>query len=463
MTIFLTISKGLVARNILQNDFYRLIKERFDSVVILTTASQDDRFIQEFSAENVTILPLENTRETFLGRLINNMSRYIIYNGRTEMMSAYNYDRNPEVPFIIWYPKYICLKMVFKPLSNIKIIRRILQWIDVHCLQKDIVKKYQKCIQKYRPDIIFATSIVDDTEAALIKAAKKEKVKTIAMVKSWDNFSKKYFSVKSDVFAVWNQFMLRQAIHLQDYEQDHVKIVGIPQFDYYVDTSRLESREAFCKRVGLDPEKKIIFFGSEGKLMPTDPSIVHVIKDFIKNGELIDDCQIFVRPHFAYTNDREKFKDFLNEDTVIVDDTHHFSSNFSDTWDYSEEQMNHFLNCIYHSSMVINTASTLTADAIALDKPVILIQFEGYEKKSKYEAVAGWYTSDYYSEVMSFHAAHEAKDILRLKNAINICLKDPDTLKNEREKFKKHFCYAIDGKSGERLSNMVTNMVKKTI
>jgi len=458
--LMITISKGLIARNLLQNDFYELVKKHFDRVVILTTASADKRFLDEFKADNVFFIPLVPIKDTFLGKLIGNISRYIIYNGRTEMMGAYNFDRDKNTPFLFWYPKYLLLKLIFNPLSKIKILRKILQKFDYLFLNRNEVEEYKELIKKYNPSVVLVTNIIDDTEAVLLKAAQKEKIPTIAMVKSWDNLSKRYFGARADNFAVWNEFMKKQAINLQDYTKDQITIIGVPQFDYYIDKSRLLGHEEFCRRVGLDPQKKIIFFGSEGKLMPTDPNIVKVIEDFIINRELVRDCQVFVRPHFAYTNDREKFKDFFESNNIIVDKTHNFSSSFSDKWDYSREQIDHFLNCIYHSEMIINTASTLTADAMALDKPVILIKFEGYEKKSKYESVAGWYTSDYYKEVVSFKAASEADSVSILKECINQYLEDRDILCAQREKFKQYFCYKVDGKSGKRLFDVLARQTR---
>ncbi|PIR56362.1 MAG: hypothetical protein COU73_01460 [Parcubacteria group bacterium CG10_big_fil_rev_8_21_14_0_10_46_32] len=463
MTIFITIAKGLIARNLLQNDFYALVKKHFDKVVVLSTAWSDERFVTEFGGSNVVFLPLPQAPDTFASKLIGNLSRYIIYNGRTEMMSAYNFDRGKDVPVIWWYPKYLILKAVFVPLSKITSLRKLLRKIDVAFLHKKTVAKYRALIKEHAPNVVFVSNIVDNTEAALVKAARRERVPSVAMVKSWDNFSKQYFGASADTFAVWNQFMAEQAHALQDYKKEAIAIVGVPQFDYYADHFCIVPREVFCKRAGLDPNKKIIFFGSEGKLMPTDPNIVEVMRDFIKNNELAEECQVFVRPHFAYTHDREKFKDFFSSKEVVVDASHKSSSGFSDGWDYSREQMEYFLNAIHHAAVVVNTASTLTADALALNRPVILIAFEGYEKKTTYESVAGWYTSDYYQKIVSFHAALMADSVARLRSAINECLADPDILSPARKKFKDYFCFKVDGGAGKRLFSVVyqeTNSIK---
>lgn len=460
--VMVTISKGLIARNLLQNDFYELLKKHFDKVVILTTASASQRFIDEFKAGNVCIIPLLEARDIFFGKLIANINRYIIYNDGTEMLTGHNFDRRRGISFICWRFKHLLLRLIFLPLSKIKILRRILQKIDYVFLHRETVRHYRALIKKYQPNVVFATNIMDEAEAALLKAARREKVFSLAMAKSWDNLSKKYFRARADTLLVWNQFMLKQAQKLQDYKKDEVAMVGVPQFDYYIDRSRLLSREEFCSRAGLDPKKKIIFFGSEGKLLLTDPDIVGLMRNFIKNGELADACQVFVRPHWAYTNDRAKFRDFFNVREVVVDGLHCFSSGFSDSWDYSREQMDHFFNSIYHSAVVVNTASTLTLDAIALNRPVILIQFAGHEKPLRYESVANLYTSDYYKEVLSFKAALTVDSAESLRAAIDSCLQNSDILGVERDRLKQNFFFMVDGQAGKRLFNVVYNAACRT-
>ncbi|OIO49825.1 MAG: hypothetical protein AUJ34_00490 [Parcubacteria group bacterium CG1_02_41_12] len=95
-----------------------------------------------------------------------------------------------------------------------------------------------------------------------------------------------------------------------------------------------------------------------------------------------------------------------------------------------------------------------------MNKPVILIMFDGGEKKSRYESVSDLYTSDYYKKVVSFSVAFEAKNVSSLKDYINQCLRDPDSLRAQQEKFKQYFCHLVDGKSGKRLFDLIYDTTK---
>lgn len=457
MTIFISISRGLVARNILQNDFLKLIKKHFKKIIILSPAYNDKQFINEFNGQGVEFVELKESKVSNFEEIVARIFSFLIFNKNTKRLILYDTADNnrSRLKYIRQYGKYILLRMIFQPLTWLKFPRKFLLHFDYYFLQRKAVNEFRVLIKKYQPDLVFSASIMEYADAALLKAARKEGIKSAAMPKSWDNPSKGYFRARADKVAVWSPFVKKQMIKLQDYKKEDLEIVGVPQFDYYIDENRILSREKFCQKLGLDPAKKIILFGSEGKLMPADPEIVRIILNFIKRKELTDKCQILIRPHFAYNGDRDKFKDFFQEESVKVDDFNNPSKYFSDSWDYSQEQMNHFLNIIYHSDLVISTCSTLSLDAIALHKPAIVIKFDAGGKRPLFRSVARWYVCDYYSRILELGGVFKAESINGLKKGINLLLKKPRCFSCQENKIRDEFCYKIDGQSGKRLFSFI--------
>src|SRR3989338_3312607 len=98
--------------------------------------------------------------------------------------------------------------------------------------------------------------------------------------------------------------------------------------------------------------------------------------------------------------------------------------------------MDIFMNSLYHSDMVINTASTLTIDAVAMNKPVVLIKFDGYKKRPLHTSAVRWYIGDYFNDILNFNACLVADSVSSLRAAVNTCLKDQGILKTEREALK---------------------------
>ncbi len=124
--------------------------------------------------------------------------------------------------------------------------------------------KYEEYFRKYKPDLVFATTILGKVDISFLKIAKKKKIKNIAMAKGWDSVDRRLFRVCPDKLMVFNRVMKETVAKLQDVPEKDIFITGFPQFDIYSRKDLLLPRAEFFKKIGLDPVKKLIFFGSEG-------------------------------------------------------------------------------------------------------------------------------------------------------------------------------------------------------
>jgi hypothetical protein len=104
--ILLSISGGAQARNLLQNDFYKLLKESGCKIIIVTSAHDDARFIKEFGGQNVTMLPLLDAHEPFLDYVFGRGNSFLIYNRNTVRLSLYDYVEPPKTTKICYVACY---------------------------------------------------------------------------------------------------------------------------------------------------------------------------------------------------------------------------------------------------------------------------------------------------------------------------------------------------------------------
>ena len=455
MKIAITISRGGIARNILQNEFFELLKKEAEEIFLITTAHADDeRFRQEFGAENVTFLPFIEDYSDKISGFLQKFNQLLVFNRNTKRLFLYDYVG--ETGNIgIKYIKYILSGIIFFPLSKISFIKKISWWVDNKFAQKNLVDRYRKMLEVNKPHMVFVTSLADENESALLKAAGTLGIPTVGMPKSWDNPSKRLFQTKADKVVVWNPFMTKQMVKLQGYKRKNIVEIGVPQFDHYIDKSKLLSKEEFCSKNSLDPQKKIIVFGSEGKLIPSDSYVSECLTNIINSDSLIDECQLFIRPHFGYKQDEKKFTNLLDKKNVVIDTRNNPSSNFRDKWDYSREQMDHLFNLICHADVLVTTCSTLLIDATAVGTPTILIFFDDKSNAPFYKSVRRWYECDYYHEIRKLKAAREAHSPGGLAQHLNELLKNPNTLLPEREKMIEEFIYKIDGLAGRRLFDVI--------
>ncbi len=452
-TIFLTISRGNIARNLLQNDFYKILREKY-KIIMLTPAATDERFCQEFAHTNVTFVDMQEKNHSRADKFLFFFHKNLIYNSTVNQKNRWGSpgdSRSKQSGYFLFLVK----KVIFIPLSKVKPLRDVVRWFDKFFLQKEEVAHFVTLLETYKPDVVTITNVSSDTEIALLKAAKEKNIKTLAIPKSWDNLSKHGFRAKADIMVVWSDFMKKQTIEFQNYKEQDIRVIGIPQFDYYADKTRLQTREQFCSLYNLDPKKKIIFFGSEGKLFPTDSEIASILYEMVSQNTLSLSAQLLVRPHYGYKNDEQKFSHLFDKPNVTVDLQNTPSAFFRDEWDYSQEFMNRFLNTLYHSDVIVNTCSTLSLDGVAFDKPLISIAFDGYQKKRYNDSILRWYETHYYDGIVQTGAVSIVKDRKELQSEISEYLLNPERKVEERKILRDHFCHFIDGKAGERFASVI--------
>ncbi len=456
--VFITINGGSIARNLLKNDFFDFLTKKY-KVFILTQGVRSDRFINEFSRQNVEFIDFsERPFSNFFEKFIVGFYKLLIYNPSIDLRMRYGVI-GTHFDGSISAPVYLVKKIVAIFLSKIFFLRSFTRFVDRIFFQRQDKKFFLKLLNLKKPDLVFSTNIMGISEAGLLNAAKKLKIKTIGMPKSWDNPSKGVFRTKADKIIVWSKFMASQVEKYQDYKPSQIEIIGIPQHDYFHDKKRIWSKEKFCAEFDIDPHKKIIFFGSEGKQVNSDSIIAKILSSVVNNEEFVDNLQLLIRPHTGYLEEIKKFECIKKENNVVVDDYCERDLIFKDVWDYSDYFMDRFLNSIYHSDIIINTASTLSLDALVFDKPIIHIYFDGYNDVAYDKSIRRWYSTDYYKQILKFNASILADSKESLEKAIKTYLDNPKYLSFQRKALREEFSGHIDGKSGMRLFNVLSDFL----
>lgn len=449
-TIFLTMSRGGTARNILQTNAFKILKESGARIIILTPAYQDERFIKEFASDNVYFEKLVEPGWTRLDKFFTGLNKALVYNRTTMMRDRYGVYDTKETSFL----RYAVKKMIFLPLSKLSFLKEAVRFLDA-ILVKD--RYYAAIFEKYNPDIVFATSVMEDADVFVLKQAKERGIKTIGMAKSWDNGSKMVYRARVDKLIVWSDYTKDEAAKFQNYKKGDIIICGIPQFDFYKNPEYLMSKEDFFREMGISPDKKIILFASEGKISKNDGEIAEMIAEAINSGRFSSQAILMIRPHFMYLDDEKKFDKVSKMPNVLLDGGYDRSMVFKDKWDYSKKQIKHFVNLMRHADIIITTASTISLDAIAFDGCVINIAFDGYAKAPFADSVARWYLSEYTSGVVETGAVWMVDNKNELLSAINSYLENPQLLSEGRKKLRDYFCEPMDGRSGERIGTEVLN------
>ncbi len=465
-TIFIIITRSFITRNILRCGVLDLLKKYGYKIFVFFPAKEIPQYLRdEFEDGQVKLVPIQTT-STRWHRLFRRLNfRYLIFSKSARYCALY-FNDNAKTHFfskrflkqtkIIPWLRYLYLRIASKN-SAIKFLYRFIE-------QKFFPQKHstiQSYFDMYNPDVVFSTSFVSYLDVSFMKEAKRRKVPTVSMPKSWDNITLGYMPFLPDYFIVPNEPSKDAAIHLQDIPADRVSIVGIPQFDWYKRSDIIKSRQEHFKNKGLDPALPLIFFGSEGVWASFDHEVAETIHAWVEKNEFVKPCQMLVRSHFSNA-DQDVFKKLRGREKVVVD-SYRITNFLSDKWDPGEEEMIDFINTVYHCDIMINVASTLTLDAVCFDKPIININFgcvyEGGDRNQQ-DITPTLYDSDHFGWVLETGATKKVDTPEELKAQIDSYLINPKAEAHGREKLRHKLCFKLDGRASERLVAVLDDITK---
>lgn len=463
-TIFITINRAYIARNLLLNDFMKLLSEKY-RVVIFTPLFDDNDFKIKFSQYGVEPLlkrPLIKFKKRIEQALIS-MHRALIYNSSSEVFTGFgrglsvNGDLRNNGELVKYkIARHILAKYIFGKLLARDFIRNFFKFIDKIILPCSL---YDNLINKYKPSLVFISALGGDDEVALLRNCRNKNIPSIGMAGSWDNLSKWGFREKVDLLAVWSDYMKDEALRFQGYNAKNIVITGVPQFDHYVNPN-INSKDEFIKKFQLDPTKKIIFFGSEGPVCTEDPYIVSFLKQKIKGGVLAD-FQILVRPHFSYgQRDLDRFKDLVDNETVFMD-IFYEKSNFKDGTALTLNTAKNLIAEIVYSDAAITSTSTLVLDIIANGKQPILYNFDQDKNKQFKESTRRLYDTLWFKEILKFQLDNIADSEEELIAKIMEITQNAGKDLGKREALIQRLCYKLDGQGGKRLFIAVDSFLQQ--
>lgn len=459
-TIFLTVGTGVVARNLLNNSFYKKLKGQYN-IILFTPLFNDAEFQKLYGGENVIFSDLIHRKLTRIELFIISLHKSLIYNKSVRIKAFYSLSstmkqKRTAGKVLKNYIEYIIFGIF---LSKIPPLRNLLKVIDRTVYNENL---YQDVFDKYKPSLLFVTNMSSDDEVYLVRSAKKNGVANVGMTKSWDNFSKIGYREWVDKVIVWSDYMVDEVLTYQNYGRGDIAVVGIPQFDVLHDVNNSHTREDFIKTYRLNPDKKTILFGQSNPLLnPDDAYVCGIIKKWVEENE--GKYQILIRPHFRHKDAEKPFLPLVDNKNVYIDLLNNPSNFTSGAWDLSPESQIRRAISLRFSDVVVNSTSTLVLDAAASDNFFISYAFDKDKNLPYGESIRRIFDLLWYVDLKKYGfdklMVHNEKELLERLNEI-LNLKNR-ILPDEHERIVRRFCYKADGRAGARLFNVIDNTIKK--
>jgi hypothetical protein len=193
-----------------------------------------------------------------------------------------------------------------------------------------------------KPDLVLITPLVDygSYQPDFVKSAHRLGVPVVFLPFSWDNLTNRgLIRVAPDRLLVWNEFQKKEAVEMHGIAADRVKVIGAPRFDEFFGMRPSTSREEFCRRLQLAPDRPfILYLCSSPFVAPREVEFVQRWSRAIRRAEdpVVRTCGILVRPHPVHVKQWRgadlsglsntalwSDKETLNADQGLYDSLHH--------------------------------------------------------------------------------------------------------------------------------------------
>lgn len=460
-TIFMTIYDGDTEKNMLRSGVLRELKGSLHRIVVLVRVGKDEKklayYKDNFEGGNIIVEPLPVGMTKF--------EHYMYHFSWNSLPTRSAYVKRHDLFLNHRNRLRYALEVAVGFMGRFRIWRQLIRW--AYYVLPDSYGA--ELFERYKPHALFAPTMFSAEDCRLLRAARKRGIRTLTMAKSWDVPTTRGFTrVKADEILVFNEINKREIIGIGDYPESKVHPVGFPQFDAYMDRRLFVSRDAFCKELGLDSGKEIILFAVPGDFKnPYSHEIMRALDEEAERGTFTKPVQFIARFHPKYPSKGELLKDlkhfvmdrpgtYFSKDMERAIDAP-ASTTFQ--WTYTDKDIAHLANSLKHSAIVINTESTITLDAAAIDRPIVLVGFDGNQKLDYWHSVIRNYGREHLKEVLETGGARLSRSIDELVVNVNAYLQNPALDAENRELLRKNLLYKLDGHASERIARHILKMV----
>lgn len=231
-------------------------------------------------------------------------------------------------------------------------------------------KKIEDRLKSLAPDLILVTSMVmkASPQTDVVKTARAMGLKVAYCVSSWDNLTTKgIIRVPPHRVIVWNELQRVEAETMHGFPASKVIVTGAHTFDRWFARQPSLNREAFCHKIGLDPQKPFILFvgSTEGiSAHENEQQFVRRWINAIRNDSesSLQDYGILIRPH-PYNPGNWKNADLSDLGNVALWPRNGANPvNESDRADYFDS--------LYYCSAVVGINTSAMIEAAIVGRPV---------------------------------------------------------------------------------------------
>lgn len=130
-------------------------------------------------------------------------------------------------------------------------------------------------------------------------------------------------------------------------------------------------------------------------------------------------------------------------------------------WSMRRADMDHLSNLLAGCSLCLNSGSTVSIDALMMDKPVLLTAFDGEKQLYYWKSARRLVDYPHQKKFVQLGGAEVVHSYSELEVAILKYLKNPDHDLDRRRHALHMECYKNDGQATQRVVNAMLTILEK--
>jgi hypothetical protein len=178
-------------------------------------------------------------------------------------------------------------------------LRRALQSIE-RCVPP--ATRLERFLEEQDPDVLLVAHLlpIGSSHADYLRAAKRVGIRTAFAVRGWDNLTNKgLLRDTPDLVLVWNDLQAAEAEELHGVPRERIRLTGAVSCDHWFERKPSRSREAFCREVGLRPDRPFVLYACSTAFIARGEVgfVGRWIEALRAHGGLLAEAGFLVRPH----------------------------------------------------------------------------------------------------------------------------------------------------------------------
>jgi glycosyltransferase involved in cell wall biosynthesis len=291
----------------------------------------------------------------------------------------------------------------------------------------------KRIISELDPDIIFLSCEYCYAHRELTYMARLMGKKTVALQHGDLNRKNYFFSnptvkqILPDITCLFGEEYQRLLLEESVYHPKMLVITGNPRYDVLYYANKIYSKQKLIAKYNLDPHKKIVLWTTQTHGLALDENKKNIDAMYSAMNSL-PSVQLVIKLHPNEDQNHPLYTENKSYKPIIIGGS-------EDTY-----------GLINISDVVITRHSTTALEAIAMGKPLIIMNLSGEPT-----------TSNYVTEGVGFGVS-QGKD---MKAALEKILQNKVNLNKNREKFIEKYLFRIDGKATNRVLEVIKRELKK--